>query len=737
MKKVIEGLLIFISIILFGGCGNITFTTEKSFNCFEKEVKEIHASSDQVVSMSYLGGNGKQLIYKESKKDNDKENVYMSQIYLYDYEKESISSLSLVSGALEYVLEAFISEEGRIILWGGKDYIYILDSEGELEKKIDLMALSANMTNGVNGKKEICPRRVVEFQNRYFILDLQGIYVLDEDYNGILYKEGSYELLASTVTNPRIISREDYKIYSYNSKKNLFEVNGRLTEEDGETELDYIWVSDGNQEYDWFYYNYYPFGNLSDSYSNLIGVKNGKYNVIFNFDSMGIVQNNIERYEQPALVSDGKSGFWIVTKAGDEKTLYVSHLIKDIKEHNYSLKNNKEVISIGGLSFPSVMPFLIDHFNADSDRYYIEIVDYLRQYGSYEDALVQLNLDILKEGTLDGYSLYGIDYKNLIKKEVLQNLNEYFETSIHPKNMFDPQFIEMITNEDGNIFYIFPNYIVTGYAYSDNIDFDDLSQYEELITDSHTFLGGDSEELLCNIICYSGTRYIDEEKKEIHINEDGFKSLLHILKKQKDTRLDTNNAKLMVFRNEADSIEAQLLYPTWFAYYEQLYGDDLTWSSSGAEGPVIDPMSFMLGVDARSQNKDGVYAFLDYIFTPEIYREYFYYDGFSALNVIWDTWKIRSTAKEECIDNFGEKVYVGRISLGYGETMIQIEPGSFTESDFERMRSTVREARWIDPMPDKYISVISEEAKMYFEGQRDLDETCRIIEERLKNALYE
>lgn len=741
MKRLIKGLGWILLLIVCSGCGKSKFEISKDYNMYKKEIQEVNASEEDVASMHFIAMNSEWMIYTEEVKKDGVNNELERNYYKYCFDTAEITSLPINKyfNKNEDVF-ACVSCQNHFILWENDAVIYLFDNTWEMEEQVNVADLLIQKNPELSSWNKMYIYHVWA-DDEYIFVALNGaLCVLNYDLQLVSTMESKntdYNIIPGS--NGRVYIIEDYKntLYSYNKKKNVFEKKKTFSDEEAEEEIEPADFFMGNDNYDWFYYNYYPFGEKSDSYSNFIGVKNGKYYKVFDFEQMGITQNNIVGEWGKGIANDGQGGFWLVCYSGDRRQLTVSHLIKDSQIQNYSLKNGKTIIRIGGLTFPTMMQFLVMDYNADSQQYYIEVVNYLEKYSDYEDAMNHLNIDIMKGDVLDGYSMYDLDYMGLIQKGVLQNLNEYFQNSIHSEDEFDPYYMKLLKDSDGNIFFVYPNYIVAGYAYTDRINFDDLTEYEQLMDKNIYFWGGTEEDLLVNLLRYSGTRYVDVEQKELHLENQDFRSLLQIIKKQKEMHVTGENPNVMIKNGNAYSVNAQILYPTWYIYYEQLFGEKLILTVPGNEGPIIDPMTFILGVDSRSDKKDAIYNFLDYIYTPEVYYKYFYYDGFPALNIIWDCWKTDLLAKTPCVNQLGNMVRPRVFSMGAGDAMLEIEPGMITEQDYIRIRQEIEKAVWINPLPDKYITIILEEADAYFEGKQSLEETCHILENRLNNAMAE
>lgn len=53
------------------------------------------------------------------------------------------------------------------------------------------------------------------------------------------------------------------------------------------------------------------------------------------------------------------------------------------------------------------------------------------------------------------------------------------------------------------------------------------------------------------------------------------------------------------------------------------------------------------------------------------------------------------------------------------------------------MNELFKRSKYVEPMPEQYLSVIAEEAAYYFSGEHTAQETCEMIENRLQIAMEE
>ena len=130
-----------------------------------------------------------------------------------------------------------------------------------------------------------------------------------------------------------------------------------------------------------------------------------------------------------------------------------------------------------------------------------------------------------------------------------------------------------------------------------------------------------------------------------------------------------------------------------------------------------------------------MYAFMDYIFGEEIYGRWFGETELPVLKSHWEDWMIRLTATENYTDRFGKQILVG--SNSYGMNGVIMEIGSVSVEEATRMKDMIASSVYVEPMDEEYMTILSEEVQYYLNGERNLDETCEMLENRLGIALEE
>ena len=278
-------------------------------------------------------------------------------------------------------------------------------------------------------------------------------------------------------------------------------------------------------------------------------------------------------------------------------------------------------------------------------------------------------------------------------------------------------------------------YYTNGYGNED--DFSNLTQYQSLCEEDKSFLAGYETTLdLSRLLYFSGDRFLNEKTGEIHVKEEAFRSMLQFLKMQSACRHKNNNELLQYLDGEAYVPYVTIAEPIQYLHYNNWFHGNAVFTNVGTEGLVIGSRDGLLGVCTKSQHKEALYAFYDFLFEPSYYHTIAFSSyGLPVIKEEYELWKEYFLATEDYEDKYGEFHRKYDLEFGIGNSVIKV--GSVSEQEAEEAITALQEANYIKPMKDAYENIITEEASAYFAGTQDLDRTCDNIENRLQLALEE
>lgn len=706
-------------IIIFNACGDIKYKTAKEYDQYDKEIRTIDIDLEGNVNVYPCVVTSTELIYYEKQVINSgNEEELMRQFYLYDLLENRSQKMEGDYGHPNIL-------DDNTILWVGNDLVVTLtDKLGDVICNLDMHDCIA----GLNEYSVIWPKICVD----------DAFIYLNVDYNNLVILNRELELMNTVPANQdlfffqngkNVLLSVDYCCYEADS------ATGNLQKHNGYDDNLLMGISAAEKipasNYDCYLYSRAKSAmyNIYEHY--FCGLKKGRIYEIFSYEQMGI-----DHLDICAISEDDADGFWICTKTSGMNNFEIVHLKRADEEKDHSIKNDKQILLLGTVQ-ETGLERAVSLFNKKSDSIYIEIKNYQAEYGDYQEAVRHMNLDMMSGEYCDLYSLCNINADDYVEKGIFLELSDYFE---HRKNAqsddFTPEFYSIARNQEGNIYILFTSYILTGVSSKETIDYNNWENVENMINPNMVFNGSDSLSILGQFLRYSGNRYIDLDNRVCKADDMAFRSLLEMLKRQEDMNVPFMDSKNKYALGEAVAVNVEILYPIWDLYYEELLGEGYQVTMPGHEGFVVDSMSSSFAICSKSTKLNEIYQFIDFLYSEPVYSSIFGYEGVPVTESGWEYWKNVLT-REHFYDALGNEMDAHDVSLGINESMRIIRTGTYDIEKYNKLRKKLAEASYIHPMPDKYLVIILEEVRLYFEGKKSIDDTLRIINNKVNQALQE
>ena len=738
MKKHITVIMLCMAAAFISACSSGKVADSKNLNAYERTLyiptKEYPDTSvDTMVSFD------EKCFYAECRfEDIDgKQKYVLKNIYEYNYATGEAGKLDLLTDVEEYCGYCLTPDNNWLVYDPVNWDVSLRDAGHKVVAETNLQETSFPKTDAEKSRLNTisdvrCDENYVYIcgknkQNKATML----VFDMDLKEKNAFFADREWIFIPMQNNRIGLIDNKKGHIYTYNEEKNALEDVGKIPKNVLNASSTKGFCR-GNAEYDYFYYTN-GYGNEETGVSEdfLIGVKGEKQEKIWSFTAMGIENLYVQN-----ITPDAQDGFWVWVIKNDEGTV-LYHFTPSDRVQDYSLKADKTCCKIGALLGNDVyLKYCIEDFNRQSEDYYFETVSYMDLYEDREIAITHLFLDC-QNGVLDGIILDDIE-EELVKNDALYDLKDYFaQSKAVSKDSFITHYLESVTDEEGRIYALYTLFHASAYAYGEQIDFSNLMQYQSLCEEDKSFLAGYETTLdLSRLLYFSGDRFLNEKTGEIHVKEEAFRSMLQFLKIQSACRYKNNNELLQYLDGEAYVPYVTIAEPIQYLHYNNWFHGNAVFTNVGTEGLVIGSRDGLLGVCTKSQHKEALYAFYDFLFEPSYYHTIaFSSNGLSVIKEEYELWKEYFLATEDYEDKYGEFHRKYDLEFGIGSSVIKV--GSVSEQEAEEVITALQEAKYIKPMKDAYENIITEEASAYFAGTQDLDRTCDNIENRLQLALEE
>lgn len=569
---------------------------------------------------------------------------------------------------------------------------------------------------------------IMDNKGRIIAIMDNAVKVLDENYKATgEIKSDNYLDCATLTRNGEIIcgsSGED------SAQVQVLDVDGQKWGETIKLDLRYFSGSgslmNGNDEYDFYYKD--DNGMYGYSIENQKAVK-----------LMDFVASNVSSEDSWNIIPIGKDQF-LGRIYGDDGT----QLVKYTKVDPSSIVD-KTVITVGGAYVDDMVKKAAIEFNKTNQKYRIDFKDYSNE----EDPSTKLNADIIAGNIPD--ILYISDTGKLdqyISKGILEDLTPYFEkdSEISTEDIMKPVLEAM--KVDDKLYYTASSFSVsTLVASSKDVGtesgwtFEDLKKLLEEKGDSaRPFYSENKSDMLWSLMGIGTSDFVDWQTGECSFDSQDFKDILEICNSGKNEEMEYNEDS----PSQPSLIqEGKVLFNEGYVsleeiqVYKQMYKDDITfigYPNKDKEGSYFN-LNMPFGISSKSDVKDGAWEFIRTFMTKE-------YQGTNGN--IWD-----SPTRQDCFDmmikakmatktytdELGQEISPTESTYGYDDLEVEIKPSSQEEVDM--YTELINGTKKISGYDNEIMEIIQEEAKAYFAGEKSLDDTAAIIQNRVKTYVNE
>lgn len=409
------------------------------------------------------------------------------------------------------------------------------------------------------------------------------------------------------------------------------------------------------------------------------------------------------------------------------------------KKVDLSTIKDKKVITLGVMWMDDSVKKQVVEFNKTSGEYRIEI----RDYSNDENPIEKWNADIVTGNIPDIICLYGMPYEQYISKGMLEDLTPYFnkDEEIRKEDIID-SLLDTMMSKDGKIYYVAPSFdIFTLVARTRDVGnvtgwtFDELKAIlEKQGNNVRPFYFENKSEMLYSFLMNDVEQYVNWETGECSFDRQDFKDILEICNKgtneESDYEDDMENMSTLIRDGKV------LLVEDWISaehvqLYRKMFEDDITYIGYPDDQKQGSYFQFgnQLAIYSKSEEKEIAWEFIRSFMTKEYQASKINEQSAPTRQDCFDMMLKSKTTTEMYIDEFGQEIYPIEVTLGYGDFEVEIEPLSQEEVDL--YVDLVNNTKKVGSSDTKIMEIVVEESKSYFVGEKSLEETIDIIQNRV------
>ncbi|MCM1024530.1 MAG: extracellular solute-binding protein [Prevotella sp.] len=394
----------------------------------------------------------------------------------------------------------------------------------------------------------------------------------------------------------------------------------------------------------------------------------------------------------------------------------------------------------------------IRDFNAKSSEYKAELTEYASTYK--EEPLIRLNTDLTTGNAPDILVVsQAMPVKSYIDKGLFADIYEFIDSD---PDMKREDFLESVFRayeRDGRLCEIVPEFYIETVTGKTSLVGDKQGRTaEEFIALAETYpdkkiMNGSTTKsgALDMFVRYSFGSFIDRNTGKCSFDSEEFTALLEFCNRFPFEIPDG------YFENEYSPVDEDydlfngntLFSSEWtissFTAIRLLeravYGEPVTFMGfpgAGGNGAVIRPKS-EYAIISDSANKEGAWEFMRYFYSEE------YQDG--IISSPSPNFPVRMSSLEILAENAKkgrynplERKYEEPVANLFGK---EVTVGVNTDGDNRRIYDLIGSAAGVMEQDNYIYQIISDEAAVYFSGQRPVGETAEIIRNRVQNYLDE
>lgn len=409
---------------------------------------------------------------------------------------------------------------------------------------------------------------------------------------------------------------------------------------------------------------------------------------------------------------------------------------------------DKQVITLGTIELSSGLRGCVTNFNKKSDNYRVEIIEY-SEGTSYAAGVVRFNNEIIAGRIPDIINITDGTEEFYAAKGIFEDLNPYLdgEKGINREDYFSNVLSAMETN--GKLYFLSPDFYidtiagkteVVGEGY--NWTMEDMKALEETRKEGVKLFSDETKSGILNIyLRYNMAQFFDLNSGFCEFDNEVFRGILEFancfpsVSSIEDADLDWERAR----NGELLLMKSKIMGISDYQLYHNIFDADISFVGYPSEfesGSVAKGGMVTVAMNAESKNKEGAWVFIR-SFLEEDYQNK-YIDFFPLLVTAFEQAAdvamlstIRTNENGERV-NGGESIVVSMsTSTPLGEVKVfGVDLYPAKEEEIIAIRGLIESIDRMERFDETVLSIISEEAGAYFNGQKSVDEVVAIIQSR-------
>ena len=417
-----------------------------------------------------------------------------------------------------------------------------------------------------------------------------------------------------------------------------------------------------------------------------------------------------------------------------------------LKQTEARIAGEKQVITLGTVKLSNGLRGCVTNFNKKSEKYRIEIIEYA-EGTSYEAGVMRLNNEIIAGNIPDIINITDGTEEFYAAKGIFEDLKPYLdgEEGIQRADYFDNILSAMETN--GKLYFLSPDFYidtiagkteVVGEGY--NWTMEDMKALEETRGEGVKLFVDETKLGILDIyLRYNMAQFFDLNEGECDFDNEAFRDILEFANRFSDVPVGeeeepewemARDGKLLLVQSKIMGVSGYQLCHTIFDADISFVG----YPSRFASGSVAKGGMVTIAMNAESEKKEGAWAFIRSLLEGDYQNKYV--DFFPLLRSAFDkmageamrfvTWTEENGDKTK--GGEGSTIALGQRTSENHDFRVYLYPAK--EEEVIAIRGLIESIDRMERFDETVLSIISEEAGAYFNGQKSVDEVVAVIQSR-------
>lgn len=462
-------------------------------------------------------------------------------------------------------------------------------------------------------------------------------------------------------------------------------------------------------------------------------MQTGESEVVANWLANDVLSDDIRYMEVD------EAGEIIMVTADSTGNVSGAELVKMTKAEAKEMQE-KQVLTLGTIQVQMGLRRGVIEFNKRNDKYRVEIIEYGKD--DYEAGVTKFKNEIIagnmpdivniSDGSEDFYAAKGLleDLKPFLDGENGINRADYFEN------------ILTAFESDGKLYKIGPDFVVNTLVGKTSVVGDKKSwSMDDIIAlanekDEGVSLFGPETETKSRVLemcLYNNMeQYYNMSEGKCDFDNEEFRKTLefsNLFPKETTMGEERPSDALLISEGRVLLGTVGMMSIRDYQMYHNMFGDDISFVGYPSQfdcGSIAENYDLALGMNAKSENKDGIWEFIRF-FLEEDYQTK-YTAGYPLLKAAFDKKAEEEMKKYYETNENGEEVEVALVSVGWQDYVMELMAATQEEVDaVKELISSVSHGKKTD---EQVMSIILEEVQPYFDGQKSVEDVVSVIQNR-------